>query len=68
MSEDYGKDMVDTGRFKIDLLRSDNYFMWSSKMHLVLRSKGVWKILLNEERPLATEKNATTYERRKCIA
>lgn len=45
MSNDFETEMADTSKFKIDVLRNDNYFMWSRKMKLILRAKGVWNIV-----------------------
>ena len=35
------KAAVDTSRFKITPLTADNYFLWSCKIELILRGKGL---------------------------
>lgn len=53
MTESKIVDTVDTSRYRIEPLTASNYFMWSRKMEIVLRGKGLWDIVSgNEEEPL----------------
>lgn len=57
--------LVDTSRFKVEHLNVNNYFLLSKKLELILRRKGLWKLVAGDEqlsgreyenpRPLSTE-------------
>ncbi|KAI0559809.1 gag-polypeptide of LTR copia-type [Gracilaria domingensis] len=41
--------LVDIQKVKLPVLNSSNYFMWSKKIQLVLKSKGLWSIVSGVE-------------------
>ena len=64
------EDKVDTSRYHIQPLSSENYYMWSNKVEIVLRGKGLWNIVTGEELP-PTSDNADAlqkYMRRRDVA
>lgn len=66
MGQENRKEIVEVARFKIDPLRSENYFLWSRKMQLILRSKGVWKRIINEEHPPENDSEIDTILSGRC--
>ena len=61
---------VDIARHKFQPLNSTNYSVWSRKMQLLLRGKGLWSIVSGTERiPPETDLIATSqYVHRKDVA
>ena len=67
---------VDIVRHKLPLLGPTNYFIWSRKIELLLRGKGLWAIVEgSEDAPTGTgvdgaitEKDQCHYQRRKDVA
>ena len=65
------EDRVDSSRYHIKPLSEENYFMWSNKMEIVLRGKGLWGIVTGDEAPPSAEANADAvdkYNRRRNVA
>ena len=42
-------DKVEIGKFKVNVLTSKNYFVWSTKIELLLRWKKIWTIVNGDE-------------------
>ena len=65
-STDAGEPM----RYQIEKLSPDNYFLWSRKIELVLRSKGLWGIVSGDERKPSEDKTEelAKFNRRKDLA
>ena len=49
MSVSDNDDQVEVDQFWIQNLSTSNYFLWSRKIEIVLRGKGLWKIVSGEE-------------------
>ena len=47
--DDEKNETVDTSRYRIAALNSENYYTWACKIELVLRGKGLWSILNGTE-------------------
>lgn len=61
-------DTVDTSRYRVQPLSSDNYFLWSRKMEIILRSKGLWNIVSGTELEPTADEEKPKYQRRKDVA
>ena len=61
-------DTVDTSRYRVPALTADNYFMWSHKVELILRGKGLWDIVSGKETAPSDDTERTNYERRRDVA
>ena len=63
-------DTVDKIRHRIERLNPNNYYLWSKKLKLVLRGKGLWGIVSGEELPPPEERpeNLKKFQRRKHMA
>ena len=49
MSVSDNDDKVEVDRFRIQKLSTSNYFLFLRKIEIVLRGKGIWKIVSGEE-------------------
>lgn len=61
-------DTVDTSRYQVERLNATNYFLWSRKIELVLRGKGLWGFISGDEDEPTTETEKAKYLRRKDMA
>lgn len=71
MNEDWDdrSSVVDVNKIRLPLLTSTNYFLWSRKIELVLRSKGLWSIVDGcESPPEGSGESLRKFDRRKEIA
>lgn len=68
MSTEESHDFVDTTRFRIPILKDDNYFTWCHKMEFVLRSKGLWDIVNGTETAPTTTAELPSFRRRRDTA
>ena len=59
---------IDLGKFKLPLLTTTNYYIWSRKMGLVLRSKGLWGIVNGNEKKPTVAAEIPKFEQRSDIA
>ena len=58
---------VDTSRYHIKALTAENYYMWSNKMEIVLRGKGLWGIVNgNETLPAAASAEVQSKFEQRC--
>lgn len=46
---------VDASRYHIKALTAENYYIWSNKMEIVLRGKGLWEIVTGTEHQQAQD-------------
>lgn len=53
---------VDTSKFHIAKLNATNYFLWSKKIEIVLRGKGLWDVVFGKETRPTAEAEATRPE------
>ena len=42
-------DLPETSRYQVKPLSTENYFLWSNKMEVLLRGKGLWEIVIGDE-------------------
>ena len=69
MAEDSSFIGLELGKFRIPLLTSQNYFLWSRKLQLVLRSKGLWPIVNGtEKKPSEGDEAIKKFDQRSDIA
>lgn len=62
-------DLFELSKLRVPLLNSGNYFIWSRKLELVLRGKGLWELVKGEEIvPNVDSTEWKPYDRRKDIA
>lgn len=41
--------IIDASKYRVQLLNEENYYICSNKLELILRGKGLWRILTGEE-------------------
>ena len=68
--EDASEARVDTSRYRIKPLSTTNYYSWSNKIELVLRGKGLWKLVTGDEQePAAGDESVIAkFARRRDVA
>lgn len=47
--------IIDASKIRVQLLNKENYYIWSNKLELILRGKGLWEIVNGTELAPATE-------------
>ena len=67
---DDGESRVDPSGYRLEKLTSRNYYLWSCKMEVLLRGKGLWGIVSGtEKRPESSDiEKVNKYQRRQDLA
>ena len=62
------EEIVDTSRYRVASLTLVNYYLSAHNMEFILRAKGVWRIVAENERPPSDAAHLERYERRRDLA
>ena len=68
MNDDTTSFGLDLAKFRVPLLTSSNYYLWSRKLELILRSKGLWQIVSGKETRPTDETQSLKFDQKNDIA